>query len=207
MIAENGGVGGWKQQRKVRKRRCLVATAAVVLLLFTLFVIVLILAFTVFKPKDPQTQIISATVDGIAPRVSLPALRVELNVTLDLQILVHNPNRASFKHGPGKSLVFYRGNQVGEIDLSPGQIPDRGSETLRCRLTLEADQFASDMTHLISDVLAGELVIDTRTRIPGRVTFLGIFKKHAVALSECQVAIGITDMKIRRQDCKNKTKL
>ncbi|OUZ99646.1 Late embryogenesis abundant protein [Macleaya cordata] len=195
------------RQKAVRKRRCCIALISVLLLFLTLFIIILILAFTVFKPKDPKTEVLSTKIDGISPRVSFPALKIELNITVDLEILVHNPNRASFKHGQGQSLVFYRDNQIGEVDIFPGRIPARGSETLKSRLTLEADKFGSDLSRLISDVLAGEMVIETKTRVPGRVTFLGFIKKHAVALSNCQITIGFPDLKVRQQQCKNKTKL
>nr|DAD38539.1 TPA_asm: hypothetical protein HUJ06_012861 [Nelumbo nucifera] len=169
-----------KQQQEIKKRRWRILAVAVILSVLTLLVLCVILAFTVFKLKHPRTQLVSATVDGVAPRVSFPALKIELNITLDLEILVENPNRASFKHGPGKSLVFYRGKQVGEVDLAPGRIPARGSETIRARLTIEADEFVSELGNLIRDVSSGEL---------------------------CQVAIGFPDLRVRRQECRNKTKL
>ncbi|KAK9290265.1 hypothetical protein L1049_008432 [Liquidambar formosana] len=197
-----------KQRQSTPKRRCLIAVGAVLLmLLLLLFVIALILALTVFKAREPRTQVVSAAVEGIAPRVSLPLIRIQLNITLDLKLLVENPNHASFKHGTGKSVLLYNGHQVGEADIFPGNIPARGSTTLACRLTLQVDELASDVTPLIRDVLAGELLMETHTRIPGRVSFLGILRKHAVAISDCQIAIGIPDMKIRRQDCKQRAKL
>jgi cobalamin biosynthesis protein CbiG len=69
------------------------------------------------------------------------------------------------------------------------------------------DEMATHISALISDVLQGQLVIETRTRIPGRVSFLKIFKKHAVATSDCRLAIAIPSMKIQSQECESKTKL
>uniref|UniRef100_A0A2P2QUD3 Uncharacterized protein n=1 Tax=Rhizophora mucronata TaxID=61149 RepID=A0A2P2QUD3_RHIMU len=202
---------------KARKRRrcCLITGGVILLLLFLLFLIILILALTMLKPKQPRTRLLSATLDGISPRISFPDISIQLNITVDLKILVQNRNHASFKHGPGKSLLYYRGHRMGEADLYPGLIPSMGSETLPCRLTIyvkvDAKSFASNINFirsLIRDVLRGQLVIETNTRIPGRVRFLGgLFKKHAVATSNCRFTIAIPAMEIQSQQCKNKAKL
>lgn len=195
-------------KKKMRRRRvCLIGIGVVLLLLIMLVIISLILAFTLFKTKEPTTKLVSATLEGIAPRVSLPAIDIKLNVTLDLNILVGNPNRASFKHEQGKSVLLYKGNQVGETDIYPGFIPAKGSATLPCRLTLQADELVSNVTTLIGDLLGGQLSVDAVTRIPGKVSFLGFIKKHIVANSYCQFTFGIPDLKIVSQICNTKTKL
>ncbi|KAB1224688.1 hypothetical protein CJ030_MR2G024686 [Morella rubra] len=168
--------------KRMTRRRCLIAAWASLLLLVLLFMIILILALTVFKPKPPRIQLLSVTVDGVAPRVSLPLVQVQLNLTLNLELLVDNQNHASFKRGQGKSLLLYKSNEA-----------------------LEVYELASNLTSLISYVLGGELVMETQTSIPGRISFLGIFRKHMVAKSDCQLIIAIPDMTIRRQTCRHKT--
>ena len=192
---------------KARRRRCFIVGGVILLLLLLLFIIVLILALTVFKPKEPRTELLSATLEGISPRISFSPVSIQLNIFLNLTLLVKNPNHASFKHGPGKSYLLYQGDQVGEADLCPGLIPSKGTQTLPSQLTIEVDEMATHISALISDVLQGQLVIETRTRIPGRVSFLKIFKKHAVATSDCRLAIAIPSMKIQSHECESKTKL
>ncbi|XP_059428180.1 uncharacterized protein LOC132161969 [Corylus avellana] len=192
----------------MKRRRCLFAAGgAALVLLMLLFIIALILALTVFKSKPPRVQLLSAAVEGVAPRISFPVIQVEFNLTLDIKFLVENRNYASFKHGQGKSLLLYQGNQVGEADIYAGLIPARGTATLPCRLTVEVDELASNLTGLINDVVGGNLVMETQTRIPGRINFLGIFKRHAVAVSACQLTISVPNMSISRQTCKQKTRL
>lgn len=190
-----------------RKRSCLIAIGVILFLIMLIFIVCLILALTVFKPKQPRTTVVSATVDGVAPRVSFPAVKIELNITVDLVILIENRNHASFKHGAGKTLLLYQGIQVGDADLDPGNIPARGNATLPARLTMQADRLASKMSNLVSDALSGEFVIETKSSIPGRITLLGFIKKHAVAKSDCQLTIGFPNLKVKSQVCKNKTKL
>lgn len=198
-----------KGQSSIRGRRCLVLLlAAPLLLLFFLSAIALVLSLTLLKPRDPTTRVVSATLSGISPRVALtPVLKVELNVTLNLVLLVHNPNHFDFRHGPGKSIVLYRGRQVGEADLLSGEIPGRKSAEMPCRLMLEVDRVvAEDMAPLVRDVLRGEVVVESRTRIPGRVRLWKVLKRHAVATSECQYTIRVPAMRIRSQECEYETK-
>jgi hypothetical protein len=191
----------------MKRRRCLFAAGgAALVLLMLLLTIALILALTVFKSKPPRIQILSAAIEGVAPRISFPVIQVEFNLTLDLKFLAKNRNYASFKHGQGKSLLLYQGKQVGEADIYAGLIPARGTETLSCLLTLEVDKLASNLTGLINDVVGGDLGMETQTRIPGRINFLGIFKRHVVAVSACQLNISVPNMSISRRTCKQKTK-
>ncbi|KAG2404472.1 hypothetical protein LR48_Vigan03g069200 [Vigna angularis] len=195
-------------QKKLKRRRvCVMVTGAVLLLLIVVVIVAIILAFTLFKTKEPRTQLVSATLEGISPRVSFPAIDIKINVTLDLKVRVENRNRASFKHDGGKSVLLYKGKEVGETDIYPGLIPSRGSAILPCRLTLQADELASNLTSFLGDVIGGDISMDTVTRIPGRVTFLGFIKKHIVAKSYCQFTVSVRDFKITNQNCKSKAKL
>ncbi|KAI5429027.1 hypothetical protein KIW84_033861 [Lathyrus oleraceus] len=161
-----------------------------------------VLALTLFKPKQPKTTISSATLQSISP-----AINIQVNVTLDIKIQVENRNRASFKHEDGTSLLMYEGVEVGDTDIFPGLIPARSSTILPCRLVLQADKLASNVTGFIKDLMGGQLSLQTVTRIPGKVTFLGFIKKHIVAVSNCQFVFGVPDMEIKSQICKNKAKL
>ncbi|KAJ3680976.1 hypothetical protein LUZ60_015465 [Juncus effusus] len=192
---------------KTRRRCCLYTCLSLLFLLILLIIIVVILIFTVFKVRDPTISLTSTRLSGIAPRVTLPAFSIDLNITLDIIVTVKNPNRASFTHGTGQTNLLYRGTQVGQAVIEPGRIPDHGSGPVRLTLTLEADQFADKLGNLITDVLNGSISFDSNTTIPGRVTILGFIKHHAVAKSTCHVEIGVPDMKVKSQDCDSKTTL
>ncbi|KAJ4965261.1 hypothetical protein NE237_017110 [Protea cynaroides] len=97
------------------------------------------------------------TLEGISPRVLLPQFKVDLNGTLDLQIMVHNPNYASFKHDIGAAFLYYNGTRVVVVDISLGTVPTTGSEIIASRLTLKTDHFISENSELIKDVMARDL--------------------------------------------------
>ncbi|CAM8981076.1 unnamed protein product [Rhodiola kirilowii] len=192
---------------KSNKRRCLIALGVIIFIIFLLFVIALILALTVFKTRDIQTKLISATVEGVSPRVTFPSINIQLNITLSLQISVNNRNYASFRHDDGKSLLVYENVQVGDADIEPGLIRARGATVIVYRLRLQVDELADKLDMLLRDVVDGELVMHAQTRIPGKVRFLGLFERRVVTLSDCELVMNILEMKLVRQDCKQRTRL
>ncbi|KAL2943012.1 hypothetical protein RDABS01_031360, partial [Bienertia sinuspersici] len=178
------------------------------LILLVIILVLIIVGVIVFKVRQPRTQVASASLEGVAPRVSFPAVKIELNVTLNLTLLIQNCNHATFKSGDGEGVLLYQGNRVGDTQLHPGLIRAKRTSTLFCLLTVEVDSFAdNNLTTLMSDVVRGQLQLETKTRIPGRITFLGIFHKHFVSTSDCQIVIGFPDLNIKSQDCKNHNKL
>ncbi|CAA7392953.1 unnamed protein product [Spirodela intermedia] len=206
---EEGPSPGEEQEgsraRRRRRHRAAWAGGATAAAFLTAAVVLLVVALTVFKPRQLETTLRSAAVEGVAPRVALPWGPVELNVTLSLDFAVFNPNRASFDHAAGKAALFYRGKRVGDADVAPGRIPSRGSAHVYSRLTVEADRFAADPLALVRDVLTGHLDVDSSTRIPGRVTFLGFIHHHVVILTDCHVTISFPPVAVTGQQCQQKT--
>jgi hypothetical protein len=184
---------------------CLLATLAVLLALATTL---LVLFLTVLKVRNPTTRLVSTTLAGVAPRLTFPAISLQLNVTLLLTVAVHNPNPASFAYGAGGHTdLTYRGARVGAAEIDPGVVPSRGDGEVRLALTLQADRFAADLARLVADVESGEVAMEASTRIPGRVTILGVFRRRAVAYSDCSFVFGVAEMKVRSQQCHDRTKL
>ncbi|EHA8590779.1 hypothetical protein COCNU_scaffold024094G000010 [Cocos nucifera] len=207
-MKESGDSTFPRHHQSRRRRRLLHFCGGCLLLLLVLGVVILVLYLTLFMPRDPTTELVSSRVAGVSPRITImPTVRIEINVTLDLDVLVHNPNRAAFDHAQGHTILRYRGTQVGDADVAPGRVPQRGDGHVQLTLRVEGDRFAVDLGSLIADVAAGEFAFDSSTRIPGRLIFLGFIKHHAVAESECHMVIGVPDLKVKSQECSHETKL
>ena len=161
-----------------RRRRCLCVCLLVTLaVLVALAITLLVLFLTVLKVRDPTTRLVSTHLAGVAPRLTFPALSVQLNVTLLLTVAVHNPNPASFAYDTD---LLYRGKH------DPGRIPSRGDGLVSLALTLQAD---------------GSLALQANTVI------FGFIKRHAVAYSDCSFVFGVAEMAVRSQQCHDRTKL
>ncbi|CAN6373883.1 unnamed protein product [Urochloa humidicola] len=193
-----------------RRRRCACVCLLVTLaVLAALAITLLVLCLTVFKVRDPTTRLVSTRLAGVAPRLTFPAISLQLNVTLLLTVSVHNPNPASFTYDSGGHTdLTYRGAHVGDAEIDPGRIPSRGDGEVTLALTVQADRFAADLAQLVADVENGSVAMEASTRIPGRVSILGgLIKRHAVAYSDCSFVFGVAEMKVRSQQCHDRTKL
>ncbi|XP_037474247.1 uncharacterized protein LOC119350601 [Triticum dicoccoides] len=146
---------------------------------------------------------------GAAPRVTFPTVSVQLNVTFLLVVRVRNPNPASFRYSEAATTLLYRGAPVGSAVVPAGTVPSRGTTTMRLGMTVQADKVveAAGIGGLLGDVLAGEMEFEARTDVKGRVTFLGFVKRNAQGRSACRIAIGVPDVKVRRQECHNEARL
>ncbi|KAE8787602.1 hypothetical protein D1007_38421 [Hordeum vulgare] len=197
-----------QQKQRLRRRRGCLCCACLAVTLVLLAVVLLILFLTVLRVRDPTTRLVSTRLVGVAPRLTFPALSIQLNVTLLITVSVHNPNPASFSFpSGGHTDLTYRGAHVGDAEIDPGRVPSKGDADVRLALTLQADRFAGDVAQLIADVEAGSLPLEASTRIPGRVAVFGVFKRHAVAYSDCSFVFGVAELGVRSQECRDHTKL
>ena len=200
-----------REKQRLRRRRGCLCCACLLVTLALLGVVLLILFLTVLRVRDPTTRLVSTKLIGVAPRLTFPALSIQLNVTLLLTVSVHNPNPASFSFASGGHTdLTYRGVHVGAAEIDPGRVPSRGDADVRLALTLQADRFVSSadaMAQLVSDVETGSLPLEASTRIPGRVAVFGVFKRHAVAYSDCSFVFGLAELAVRSQQCSDHTKL
>ncbi|CAN1175483.1 hypothetical protein LINPERHAP2_LOCUS31965 [Linum perenne] len=195
-------VAGKSNNRNRRRRRtvCLGATAATIILLA---LIILILALTVFKAKHPVTTVNSVAVDDLAVSLDLLKLRPRLNLTLDLNLSIKNPNKVGLKYTDSSASLNYRGSQVGEVPIPAGRISADSTTLLNLTLTLMADRLLSN-SQLYSDVLSGQLPLNTYARIKGKVT---VFHIRVTSTSICDFTVFLSNRTVGDQTCNYKTKL
>ncbi|EOA33036.1 hypothetical protein CARUB_v10016367mg [Capsella rubella] len=188
------------------KRNICYMVSAIIFILLAIFMIALILAQTVFKPKHPILQTVSSTVKGVSTNV-LPPFQVQLNFTLTLEMLLENPNVADFEYKTMENLVYYMDRLVGNLTLPSSTLPAKGSVILACPLLLQIDQFVANLGDIVQDILHGKIVIETKARMPGVITLLGIFKTRLDSISHCNLVLGFPSMVVLEQVCDLKTKL
>ncbi|KAL0719876.1 hypothetical protein Bca4012_069200 [Brassica carinata] len=188
-----------------RQRICYIVSG-VICILFITFMITLVLAQTVFKPKHPILQTVSSTVEGVSTYVS-PTHDIQLNFTLTLQMLMTNPNLADFEYKTVENLVYYKDILVGNLTLPSTRLPAKGSALLPCPLVLQIDKFVADLGDILQDVLQRKIVIETKAHMPGKITVLGIFKAHLNTFSHCKLVLSFPSMEVEMQVCELDTKL
>ncbi|XP_078435365.1 uncharacterized protein LOC144706335 isoform X1 [Wolffia australiana] len=198
-----------EERRRRRRRRLCWACGACLAVIVILGVVALVLGLVVFRVRQPTTTLVSATPGGIAPRFSLAPFKLELNLTVDIDLLVYNPNRASFAYAGGATALTYRGIDVGQGDVLPGRVPARGSTHLLTRVTVDAAKFLEG-PGLLGELAAGRLSLNASTVVPGRVTLLGFVHRHAVTYSDCEFVFGVSLLAppvILQQNCRQRTRV
>lgn len=180
-----------------RKRRLWMILAAVVVVII---VVIVVLALTVFKARAPRVQINSVDLETFSIGAD------SLNMSLLLDLTVHNPNRVSFKYAEGVTQVVYSGVPVGEAVIPAGGISSRGYEYLSVLLFLDAARLLVN-ENLPVDVLSGRLPVVATTTLAGTVTILGVFKHHAVATSDCEISVFVTNATLENFYCHHSVKL
>lgn len=191
-----------KSGRSHRKRNIcigiLVSIVAIVLL-------IVILALTVFKAKDPKTTINSITVQNVSIALDTVGMRVNLNVTLDVNVGIKNPNKVSMKLKKGNADIMYRGDTVGVVPIPVAKISADKTTALNMTVTLLANRLLSN-SQLYSDAKAGSMPMSTKAKVSGKVNIVGI-KISVSATSTCYFTVFIGNRTVSDQDCKTKAKI
>ncbi|KAK2981876.1 hypothetical protein RJ640_010393 [Escallonia rubra] len=167
-----------RQINKRRNRRRRNICLAVTLFLLALVLLIVILALTVFKAKRPVNTVNSVSLKDFDLSLDIARFRVHLNITLDVNLSVQNPNKVGFKYTDSSALVKYRGEVVGEVPLPAGKIGAGETKAMNLTLTVLADRLLSN-SNAYSDVVAGALPLTIYTRISGKVKIL--FNFHFVS--------------------------
>lgn len=185
-----------------RRRICLLTTVGVIV---AVVVLIVILAFTVFKAKRPVTTINSVTLQDLNVALGTTTFTVKVNVTVDTDLTIKNPNKVGFKYRDFTASLNYRGQSVGEVPVPAGKISSGETKPMNLSLTVWADRLASN-SQLYSDALAGTLPLNTFMKISGKVSVLGI-KVHVHSSASCDFVVYVLNRTVGDQNCKYKTKL
>ncbi|KAK7311270.1 hypothetical protein RJT34_09293 [Clitoria ternatea] len=184
------------------RKVCLIVTGVVI----AIAMLIVILAMTVFKAKHPVTTVDSVKLEDFHMSLDIAKLRVDLNVTLDVDVSVKNPNKVGFKYSDSTAHLNYREQLIGEVPLPAGEISSSETKGFNLTLTIMADRLLSN-SQLYSDFTSGSLPLNTFVRISGKVSILGFIKIHVVSSTSCDFAVNISNRTVGNQECKYKTKL
>ncbi|XP_058739850.1 uncharacterized protein LOC131612047 [Vicia villosa] len=177
---------------------CVAATIGIVILII---LTVVILAFTVFKPKQVVSTVDSVEVHDMDMGFSVLTMSVNMNVTLDVSVSVKNPNVYGLKYYDGSAQINYRGQLIGEAPIPNGEISGGQTKVVNMTLTLMADRVLTN-TRILSDVSLNTMPLNAFMRVSGEVNVLGLIKIHAKSISSCNFNLHISDKKIVNYVCK-----
>ncbi|CAD6271507.1 unnamed protein product [Miscanthus lutarioriparius] len=181
----------------LRQRRCALCCGGCCVVIG---VIILVLALTVFKVKEPRLTVNNVWLTAIsagpgtgtipAPGTGTIPAPVATNATLTADISIKNPNAAAFKFSQTETDVYYRGQTVSVVYAPAGRVGAHGSDRLNVTVDLLADRLARVMNGT-GLVFGQEYDLDTYTEINGTVNVLGIIKKDVEIKLKCSVVVEV----------------
>ncbi|XP_074559487.1 late embryogenesis abundant protein At1g64065-like [Curcuma longa] len=186
----------------IKRSRSAPATVALccLVVLFLLIVALAAVYFAVLRPRDPRVEFAFV---GLRQIQFQPPPNFRLNLSLDVDVAVRNPNFASFDYDVGTTLVFYRGALVGQAPVEAGDIGARSTETVRTEPVLNVAAMAADR-RFAGDVAAGALALQSSTSLRGRVRVVRIFRRRASVFTACDIRVALFAGGMVAADCSSK---
>lgn len=160
---------------------------------------VLTLSLTVLRVRDPTLSMESVTVRRFSVRFDAahPARPLRINLTLSGDIVIRNPNYESMRFGASATEIFVEGaadpGPVGVGRAPAGEVPARGASRVEADVDMLVDRVPPTV---VAQVLfgGGEVRLDTRTAVDGRVSLLGgLYGRRTVRVAmRCRVALRVS---------------
>ncbi|KAG8055518.1 hypothetical protein GUJ93_ZPchr0001g33031 [Zizania palustris] len=182
----------WRKTQYLRRRRCaLWCGGCCVTSVVVVGIVVLALALTVFKVKDPELTMNRVTLEGVDGDLGTGRHPVSVNATLNADISIKNPNVASFRFDRSETDFYYTGETVGVAYAPDGEVG--ADRTVRMNVTLDllADRISPNVN--ITDLIFGQdYNLTSYTAISGRVNVLGIYKRDLNIKMNCTITLEVS---------------
>ncbi|KAF0919073.1 hypothetical protein E2562_028293 [Oryza meyeriana var. granulata] len=189
--AAGGNAKPGRSAQYLRRRRCVIwcggccVTSAVVV-----GIVILALALTVFKVKDPELTMNRVTLEDFGTDLGTERHPVSVNATLNADVSIKNPNVASFRFDRSETEFYYAAETVGVAYAPDGEVG--AGRTVRMNVTLDvlADRISPkvNLTYLI---FGQDYNLTSYTEISGRVNVLGIYKRNLDIKMNCSITLEV----------------
>ncbi|XP_015084618.1 uncharacterized protein LOC107028077 [Solanum pennellii] len=192
-------------KKQLRRRRCIKCCGCCGITTIIIGIIILILALTVFKVKDPAIRMNSIRFEGLSSLTSSSNLQTNMNITVSADISIKNPNAVSFKFNPATASLVYSDRIIAEAMLPRGSARARRTFSMNVIIMVMVEKLIV-IPRLTSDLIAGELPVSMSTNINGKVN-LGVFKKSVDIRMNCDMVVGLQRQDVKDINCERKVSL
>lgn len=176
------------------RKKCLAYVAA-----FLVFqaAIILILALTVMKIKNPKLRFDAVAVETFS---SDNTTATSINVKLLTQLTIKNTNFGHFKYDNATLVVLYNGVQVGEAVIPKGRTKARKTQRFNMGVDVSTER-VSDNVNLRNDINSGILKLSSQAKLNGKVHLMKVMKKNKSAQMNCDWTLNLGTRQIQSLRC------
>lgn len=176
-------------------KKCAIWCGCVTAILLLLFVILIVLAFTVYNVKDPEVRMNAVTlINGTFTGTNATNI-----VTILADMSVKNTNSFTFRYGEVNTTVYYDGTEIGRGLTPPGKAKAQRTERFNVTLEIMAKKVV-DKPEWVVDIRDRGLNFSTYTKMSGKVKILNLIKRKVGVELNCTSQYNITTRLITRGD-------
>lgn len=154
------------------------------IIIVTLFVVILTLSLTIFKPKQPKITTQQVTLDDF----NLLFNPFSLNVTLGLVVTVDNRNYGSFKYDNTTAYVTYHDTAAAEAPIEEDTIPARAKHDVSTEVVVNVNSLVFN-PNFAADFAAGCLNFTSTSTFHGKAKVLRFLKIKTSVYSTCDISV------------------
>eukprot|EP00245_Coleochaete_scutata_P007718 TRINITY_DN2337_c1_g1_i3.p1 TRINITY_DN2337_c1_g1~~TRINITY_DN2337_c1_g1_i3.p1 ORF type:complete len:285 (+),score=49.68 TRINITY_DN2337_c1_g1_i3:556-1410(+) len=164
------------------------------------------LLLVLFRPRSPDFDMVDVQVNGLKVRtirkpgakgVPLPEIVVDVNLTVLLRVF--NPNRVSVSYDPAKTDLLYRGQHLGEGELSAGWQPAMSSQIVQVPVELYGAGAEGLSRQMIEDFLSRRIPLEAKGVSEGSIALL--FGKRFQVKMDCNIDVHPIKLTILDKSC------
>ncbi|CAI8616163.1 unnamed protein product [Vicia faba] len=150
--------------------------------------VILALAFTIFKPKNPYVSVHPLGLEDLEffqPNST--------SVPLKMLITIVNPNYGSFKSKNATGYLNYQDTVIANVPLEPKLLPARRTTNVTTTAGLMSGKLISDDSFL-KDIEDSSFNLTAKATLHGKVYLIKIFKMKATVDIFCDIFFNISSL-------------
>uniref|UniRef100_A0A5B7AH91 Late embryogenesis abundant protein LEA-2 subgroup domain-containing protein n=1 Tax=Davidia involucrata TaxID=16924 RepID=A0A5B7AH91_DAVIN len=185
------------QSQELRRKKRMKCLAYVVAFAVFQTAIILLFALTVMKIRTPRFRVRSATFDRLD--VGTPT-SPSFNLRMNAELGVKNTNFGHYKFDNSTVSFFYRGAQVGSVDVVKARA--RARSTKKFSIVVDLISATSNNSELGIDLSSGILPLSSQSSLRGKVELFKVMKKKKSTQMNCTMEVNISSRQLQKVVCK-----
>ncbi|KAI3422681.1 LEA_2 domain-containing protein [Psidium guajava] len=152
----------------------------------------LFFVLVIMKFKSPKFRIAEFDISTLDFNQSSPSF----NMTFLAPIRVKNTNWGPFKYGASNVTFFYGDAEVGRVDIPKSKANFKSTKKINLNVTL------SSASNPGSNLSSGDITINSRGELSGKITVMFMFKKKKTSQMNCTMVISTSTKAVKSLSCK-----
>lgn len=181
-------------QRSKRKKR--IAYIAAFIVLQT--IVILVFALVIMRFKSPKFRLRDASFSTFEVG---NATNPSINLVMEAQFRIKNPNFGKFKYEDGTVEFGYRGSVIGQAFIDNGRVRLKSTKKVSATVDMSSMRLSNKSDELGSDISGGVLKLTAYSELKGKMQVMKVIKKKKFAKLNCTMDVQISTRTVKNLNC------